>query len=34
MKDYLEVSLHAMVKALKIMDELKFEAKNMERNYK
>jgi hypothetical protein len=27
MKDYLKVSLHTMVKVLKIMDELKFEAK-------
>ena len=27
MKNYLEVSLHAMVKVLEIMDEFKFEAK-------
>jgi hypothetical protein len=29
MKDYLEVSLHTMVKVLEIMDELKFEAKKI-----
>jgi hypothetical protein len=27
MKNYLEVSLHALVKVLEIMDEFKFEAK-------